>query len=718
MKKIRNIAAVCISAAAMIAAATFAYAADVTNWTNVAPRASVTFENSGLQQRGWEGDSKNDALFDLIDSTWTESQKGRATESTFINSTTAGVTSMTLDLKEAYNVKKVAIQTEYISSGYILSASNDNVNYVELDTFTQTDSDARVLIDNDNCHSTETEREISNDTSYRYYRFTPTQSNTVMKFYDVKLFVRSSIPQDSERILYDLSSSKFTYNDGSEVPNSAWIYDGKESTAAYANKGIDYVECDFGKVIPLSAIRLINRSKGLRIEASKDGTDYERIVCSLASDTKYDTGLIELDNKEYRYIRIYNLNKEWTRTDLNELYVYTVSYTESYWKNLAPNERWFNASIGCTENITDAACEKPVDSNQTITWDRRDRMTDGNWDKYGAVTKIESIVFDLGQTYKIGGFKCKYKYDKNALNGYEMYGSKDGNTWKKLYVFPAENNVNDTIYTVETYFEHDYYRYFKIYAPKPTWTLTLYIYELEILGITDYDGVLFNVAPGKDRGTWADGSEKVTDGIYNEKAICAKKITNLSLYNSEYVLDLGSEYSVKAVRTFFYDVNGQYMIFGSRDGENYTPIAAYAGTKDEVSAKVIDSGTAYIKPGKYRYIKILSTNNIINLAELEVYAEISDVVSENQLNDGKWSFTFNNNTEEDLDITPIIAQYDENGRLIDFSIKTESIYSGESLSKTYDFDSNKNIKCFIWNFVSGVKPFSPAITNVLDGKSE
>ena len=66
----------------------------------------------------------------------------------------------------------------------------------------------------------------------------------------------------------------------------------------------------------------------------------------------------------------------------------------------------------------------------------------------------------------------------------------------------------------------------------------------------------------------------------------------------------------------------------------------------------------------------------------------------------------------------MIIMYDENGKLIDSSIKSENIYSGESLSKTYDFDPDKNIKCFIWDSVSGIKPFSPAKTNVLVGKNE
>ena len=504
---------------------------------------------------------------------------------------------LVFDLGKEYNVTKINVTNEYRDDTYILQGSKDGNSYVQLTTFSKNEATHTAY------EYYNTEKTFSNADSYRYYRIitAETASSHHMCFTDVQLLINYNIQPanwEIKRVISSLEPTTAVTSDGS-LKSASLIAD-NITTGDYcqADAGAEYIKYDLGQTYSITELSCIYRgeNKDFGIYASKDDTNYDMIYFAKNSGGGYDnpsnTGTIYLDAPEYRYIKFIRPDKN-ALIGIRELYLYTTTPTEEYWSQIGNNEYWFDASVGAA-----------VD-NDTNTWTQTGSRSTDRDTTTAAIATAKYITYDLEKSYKLGGFKIDYEYRADTTS-LALYGSTDNKEWTKLYDIPKGTDRNRETKTGN--FPHGEYRYIKLQADDDGGVF--YIYELIMNGIGQKNNTE-NAALGKELNENKIG---ITDGTTEHNSAIAG--------GQDYTLDMGEIKYVKSVRVVYSDRNGHYTVYGSQNGTDYTALMTYDGTaSDAASAVSKDTGVVNVKPGSYRYIKIHSSTNVVNLYELEVYAE-------------------------------------------------------------------------------------------------
>lgn len=737
MKNLKKQIALILSAVMLASSNVYVFAAETETTAerlvNVAPLSEVSFmqgQNDETFKRVTTGSAqpgtveKAEAMFDL---------QGENYDSTRVQPE-GTVNYMIVDLKKSYAITKINITNYFVNEvTYTLYGSNDNHNYTAL-TVLNKDEGTKYKEDAEG-QDYACELTFENPQEYRYYKLSPS-SRSAMRIYNLEMYADIPLEENTEetewstdKVKYYVSDKSGNATDYNELEYSKLLnFNSQDIEMAKTENEINgvpvsYVQIDLLKEIPITALQYDGKSRGLKIEASKDGITYDRLMTSMTTSANQiaviDSGKIVLPGSKYRYLRFYHYNEQWTGMTINGLKLWTVKYSEEYWKNLPAGKTWFNAVLGCGDN----AELLPTD-DQSNTYKpnldnaKRYNMTDGNDTSSSNLQYAQSVIFDMGGTYTVGGIALKGSLTDNYAKTIEFYGSADKTNWTRLCdpITLTKNSSNYCDLDINKYFEYSDYEYIKIYFNGASWIPTPIINEFKVYAITDNDKVLTNIAANKDNG---ETSYIVTDGSYDTGIDVHTRTSGLaspwnddSRYYAYYDLDLGASYAVKALRLYMGDAKGHYTVYGSADKENYTALVTldYNNENSEGVYNKADSGKIYVKPGEYRYIRITTSSSRINLYELEVYEETGDSeLVETKIADGKWTFTYKNGNPDTFEFKSIIAKYDTNGNLVDCTINNESVESGKIVTREYAIDSQYKTKCFVWKTIDSLESLGSAV---------
>ncbi len=646
---------------------------DTYQWVNVATKATITC-----------GSGDNGGFL-----TYTPTNIIDASKTSYALAP-AGTEGIVFDLGKEYAVTKLDITLYPHHTAFILQGSNDGAEYTNIKTVEFTEAE---VTDDTLLNKIE---EFENNTTYRWYRIAPVENSAgtrTMAIADVQLLVNYNIQPanwEKSRVISNLDVKVAVSSDDVNMTSHSQMTDDNiEGAYTQAAAGAEYILYDLGQIFPITELRAIYRgeSAAFSIFGSADGNTYDLIYTAITTGAYYspdDTGSIYLDRPEYRYIKFVRPNQD-KLIGIRELYLYTTLPTEEYWKELHENECWFDASIGAAvSEYTSGAAWNPVSAN----------ITDGNSATYSAASPCDYITFDLGGSYKLGGFNLQYNY-RSGMN-FTLYGSNDNDNWVKLYKLPAttQTATDEMTDDVTGYFEHNNYRYVKIQSDK---TGVMKIYELKVFGIGDKVSENDNLALGT-----CTNYPAITDGVLDT-------YQNVLSANKDFVLDMGKAFHVGAVNVYYSNRAGNYTVYGSADGNEYIPLTKFIGTAADINSAVIENtGCVYVRPGSYRYIKLVNTNNILNLAEIQVFGTDPDApavtgITKNEIDsDGNWIFTYSNATSASIDFCAIAAMYDVTGKTLknvkiyEKTVRPRSVYNG-IISPEFQYNDNCITKCFLWD---------------------
>ncbi len=265
-----------------------------------------------------------------------------------------------------------------------------------------------------------------------------------------------------------------------------------------------------------------------------------------------------------------------------------------------------DVNVAAGKSVTASSYENVGTLPQTIT------DGDGGTRWSSEHTDNQWISIDLGANYNVSG--VKFNWEAAYASSYEVYVSKDGANWTKVF---TNNNSKGGVETVT--FSPESARFVKMQGLTRALPYGYSLWEMEVFESKDSQAVTNDsVLLSRGKTTTASGSEFDTMGP--ERAVDGDLGTRWSsLYNdnSWITVDLGKSTAINKVTLKWEEAYGKaYKIQVSENGTNYTTVYETSnsdGGTDDISFNTVNA----------RYVKMQGVQRALpygySLYEFEVY---------------------------------------------------------------------------------------------------